>query len=1683
MKTSNRNLSIPSLAAALSLFAFALPALAAEKTWSGAGADANWATGANWGGTAPVNTDSLIFSGVTQQDNTNNISNLSVGATTFANGGFTLNGNAFTSAGSTSAFFTNSAGINTIACALTTTAPGGRYFVIAPGSELRLTGVVTNTAASGTSVGWLNLTNGGTVRIMNSAKSTRGMDLFHGTVIIDGSAALVDAINDGLRFKPPTGLTAAVIITNNGTLRVGGGGNVRLGHNGTGIGGIAGAGSWSRIDMSSGLLELYGANVNVLVGDLVSGATGLFNHDGGVVWGSAGSGNAVTLGNSAGADGTYNLNGGVLWIAQVRQGNAGAANAVFNFNGGTLKPTGSSATFMQGLLNANVQNGGAIIDTTNFNITIAQNLQAAGSGGLTKLGSGTLTLSGYNNYTGPTIVTNGSLVTSSSSFAGGGAITVSGNANLSVLFNGGSLLASTLTIGSSATNSVTLDFGPSPSPGGSPVISATTLTASGTALINIAGLSFASGTYPLISFTSASGLSSIKLGTLPLGVSGTLVQIGNTLNLNIALAPKNLAWSGAIDGNWNSSTFNWADLNNGNNPTNFAQSGSSGDMVTFDDTVGAGVTAIIIPGTVTPSAVTVNNNVSYTMSGAGKISGATALTKSGAGFGAITLSTANDYTGGTTVNAGSIYVGNNQALGSGALTMNLGILASDSTTGRTLSNSVVQNANVGVILGDIVNTGALTLAGNLDFGGGTARTLNFNSDVILTGSLTNGGFTTKTGPGSLIMKGNSANAALASQQQGDVIVDGAQFTNNDGWRLQNTLAGSTIRTIITNGGVFNTTIAGNTGNLRVGLTAGDNSADNVLDISGTVNLAPQAAAVAGNNAVILGQSGANASLNLRSGGLLITRALFGNAPANSEAHFLGGTMRAIANDSGFIAGLTNAFMDNGGLTIDTTNFSVTVPQALLASGSGGLTKTGSGTLTLSGANTYAGNTVVNAGKLVLGSTHASTGGITVASNAVVAFLSSTPGGSVKVPGVTAQHGSQLEAQFGGGSSNPTVPAGYVTNLVLSGSVGVNLAGSGLTVGQFPLFGYGSISGSGSIVIGQLPQGVIGTLTTNTGAKTIDLVVTSVTPILWTGTISGSWDLTTTNWTLNASPTTFKQNDSVVFGDAAANSVVALAQTLTPGSMVVSNSGLAYTFNGAGSLSGSMGLVKMGTNTVTLSTANTYSGPTTVSAGRLVAGTATALGADTAGTTIQSGASLDVAANNLGLEPVIVGGSGVDGVGALINSGADQNNALRDVTLTSDVVIHADGSFGIRMPADTDPGLRGNGHKLTKTGANALNLNGGQTNPGTTIWDCDLGDVDVLEGTVSFQRRMTMGRSTNSYRVAVSPGASLLLFALDTTMPVQTKAVYLTNATLSANGNNAAEGTTFGGPITLVSGSNSVAALTGVTLRLQGPITGSGELHNNSSAAGIVALEANNTYTGQTVVEAGILRLESTAQLSATPSIRAAGGATFDVTAFAPWTLAAPQTLAGGGTIAGTVLALGTISPGNNSTRNLTFSGDLALGGNCLMELNKDSGLTNDTVTVSGTLTYGGQLTVALTGSTPLAVNDTFKLFNFVSPPGGSFTFNFPAGYSFDTSQLALDGSIRVTAVPSVRPHPGFTSVSTSGGSVILSGTNATGTYVLYSSTNVALPIASWTPVVTNTFSGNFSITNIMDTAQKFYLLQ
>jgi len=103
----------------------------------------------------------------------------------------------------------------------------------------------------------------------------------------------------------------------------------------------------------------------------------------------------------------------------------GSPTAQINYNGGTLKARasfnyeGSVGTPLIPITSL-VQAGGAIIDTTNFNINFLEPLQTdpallgAPDGGLVKKGSGTLTMAAASTYVGDTVVSNGTLAVNGS---------------------------------------------------------------------------------------------------------------------------------------------------------------------------------------------------------------------------------------------------------------------------------------------------------------------------------------------------------------------------------------------------------------------------------------------------------------------------------------------------------------------------------------------------------------------------------------------------------------------------------------------------------------------------------------------------------------------------------------------------------------------------------------------------------------------------------------------------------------------------------------------------------------------------------------------------------------------------------------------------------------------------------------------------------------------------------------------------------------------------------------------------------------------------------------------------------------------------------------------------------------------------------------------------------------------
>ena len=205
------------------------------------------------------------------------------------------------------------------------------------------------------------------------------------------------------------------------------------------------AGANGTLNMSGGVLN---AKLAYYVGE---GANGTLNLSGNGLINVTDATVGMRLGVNTGATGNVNLNGGVINTPIVTQG---TGSGTFNFNGGTLRAAANNGTFMNGLAQANVRNGGAVIDSNGFGITVGQALahstiggDNAIDGGLNKIGSGSLTVTGNNSYNGPTNVSAGALIV-----GGSGAI----NSSSGITVNGANArFASTSSVAVSPTVTLT----------------------------------------------------------------------------------------------------------------------------------------------------------------------------------------------------------------------------------------------------------------------------------------------------------------------------------------------------------------------------------------------------------------------------------------------------------------------------------------------------------------------------------------------------------------------------------------------------------------------------------------------------------------------------------------------------------------------------------------------------------------------------------------------------------------------------------------------------------------------------------------------------------------------------------------------------------------------------------------------------------------------------------------------------------------------------------------------------------------------------------------------------------------------------------------------------------------------------------------------------------------------------
>ncbi len=298
--------------------------------------------------------------------------------------------------------------------------------------------------------------------------------------------------------------------------------------------------------------------------------------------------------------------------------------------------------------------------------------------------------------------------------------------------------------------------------------------------------------------------------------------VGSVNELLVQISVLQLAWSGQVDGNWNTGTSNWV---NGNAATTY----QDGVIVSFGDTYPPSATAVtnsnvlIQSAGVAPQSVTFSNSTAlgYTLSNttpANGISGvSTTLTVNGAGT--VTLNGANSYGGGTSISNGKVVLGNASALGAttGAVALNSGTLdlATDTSvnaynlnvggTARIVSDKATSSsAGITHALGALaIGATQLNVSGGANVSSGTAG-LSFGT-VTLSGAPTfnvtnptNGGTTrlvlgaVNNGANTMtfIGNGNVGQTGLWGSGSGGVVI-GPAFTGTFNLSQANSYSGGT----------------------------------------------------------------------------------------------------------------------------------------------------------------------------------------------------------------------------------------------------------------------------------------------------------------------------------------------------------------------------------------------------------------------------------------------------------------------------------------------------------------------------------------------------------------------------------------------------------------------------------------------------------------------------------------------------------------------------------------------------------------------------------------------------------------------------------------------------------------------------------------------------------------------------
>ena len=461
-----------------------------------------------------------------------------------------------------------------------------------------------------------------------------------------------------------------------------------------------------------------------------------------------------------------------------------------------------------------------------------------------------------------------------------------------------------------------------------------------------------------------SGAGTLTLSNSANNYAGTTYINGGVLSISFVANQGNNSnlgnGSNIVDTLLNGGTVQWTGTSSNNSTNDIWGLGPSGGAIDAEGT-GAllltnGVQISNIANGAQTLMLTGSSTQLNTISSVGLANGTgnvTSLVKSG--IGTWQLSVGNTYTGGTTIQAGTLIVSVSGALGTGAITLG-------STTGNnpaaqlvganssTYSNPIVLAFNTGagpltlgntgsgvstIFSGGVTGTGNLTINENATTGAITLATGSVNN----LGTLTNTGFGSGTTLISSVI-GSNVTGVVENSLASALTLSGANTFPGGVSILAGTVTASTSATAL------------GTGPVTLGSTTGSNPATLLISTTGLTFSNPIALATNPSVGVLtVGETG-NITATTYSGGVTGNNSLVINNTSNTTST---------------ITFQTNTINNSGSVTNIGNSASATTISSIIGPSVTRLVEnsTSSG-LTLTAANTYTGPTTISAGTLTLG---------------------------------------------------------------------------------------------------------------------------------------------------------------------------------------------------------------------------------------------------------------------------------------------------------------------------------------------------------------------------------------------------------------------------------------------------------------------------------------------------------------------------------------------------------------------------------------------------------------------------------------------------------------------------------------------------------------------------------------------